>query len=120
MMITMIIIITMMIIIIIIIIIIVQFDDDTSPVYFIVSKYKLVSSCLLLLVDVNSLDHSGRTALHNAILGCHEKIIVLLLESGADTSILDRSQDPPLHTAVRTGNEMLVKEIGRATCRERV
>ena len=104
MMITMIIIITMMIII-----IIVQFDDDTSPVYFTVSKYKLVSSCLLLLVDVNSLDHSGRTALHNAILGCHEKIIVLLLESGADTSILDRSQDPPLHTAVRTGNETLVK-----------
>ncbi|XP_067028260.1 transient receptor potential cation channel subfamily A member 1-like [Acropora muricata] len=62
-------------------------------------------------VDVNSLDHSGRTALHNAILGCHEKIIVLLLESGADTSILDRSQDAPLHTAVRTGNETLVKAL---------
>ena len=104
MMITLIIIITIMIIVIII-----QIDDDTSPVYFTVSKYRLVSSCLLFLVDVNALDQSGRTALHNAILGCHEKIIVLLLESGADTSILDRSQDPPLHTAVRTGNETLVK-----------
>lgn len=101
--------ITMIIIITIMIIIIFQFDYDTSPVSFTVSKYKLLSSCLLLLVDVNSLDHSGRTALHNAILGCHEKIIVLLLESGADTSILDRGQDPPLHTAVRTGSDTLVK-----------
>ena len=33
----------------------------------------------------------------------------ILLEAGADTTLLDRSQEAPLHTAVRTGNENLVK-----------
>ena len=59
--------------------------------------------------DVNQLDKSGRTALHNAILGGHVNIVEILLEAGADTTLLDRSQEAPLHTAVRTGNENLVK-----------
>ena len=37
------------------------------------------------------------------------KVIEMLLEAGADTSLLDESQDAPLHTAVRTRDENLVK-----------
>ncbi|XP_068728378.1 transient receptor potential cation channel subfamily A member 1-like [Montipora capricornis] len=61
--------------------------------------------------DVDALDSSGRTPLHNAILGRHVKIIQLLLESGADTSLLDRSQDAPLHSAVRSGDEKLIEAL---------
>ena len=65
----------------------------------------------IFLSDLDALDSSGRTPLHNAILGRHVKIIQLLLESGADTSLLDRSQDAPLHSAVRSGDEKLI-EVG--------
>ena len=58
---------------------------------------------------MNALEESGRTALHNAVLGRHEKILEMLLVSGADTSIVDRSEDPPLHTAVRIGDENLIQ-----------
>ena len=58
---------------------------------------------------MNALDKSGRTALHNAALGRQLKIVEMLLEAGADTSLLDRSQEAPLHTAVRTGNEKLIQ-----------
>lgn len=71
--------------------------------------FLLLSILPLNLVDVNALDSSGRTALHNAILGRQAKIVEVLLETGADTSLLDRSQDAPLHTAVRTGNANLVQ-----------
>ncbi|CAH3195151.1 unnamed protein product, partial [Porites evermanni] len=67
--------------------------------------------------DVNQLDKSGRTALHNAILGGHVNIVEILLEAGADITLLDRSQEAPLHTAVRTGNENLVKAfLSREDC----
>ncbi|XP_073259168.1 transient receptor potential cation channel subfamily A member 1-like [Porites lutea] len=67
--------------------------------------------------DVNQLDKSGRTALHNAILGGHVNIVEILLEAGANTTLLDRSQEAPLHTAVRTGNENLVKAfLSREDC----
>jgi len=59
--------------------------------------------------DLNLLDKSGRTPIHNAILGRHVKIIEMLLEAGADASLLDESHDAPLHTAVRTRDENLVK-----------
>ena len=62
-------------------------------------------SCL----DLNLLDKSGRTPIHNAILGRHVKIMEMLLEAGADASILDESHDAPLHSAVRTRDENLVK-----------
>ncbi|KAL9951395.1 hypothetical protein ACROYT_G044049 [Oculina patagonica] len=59
--------------------------------------------------DLNLLDKSGRTPVHNAILGRHVKIMEMLLEAGADTTILDESQSAPLHTAVRTRDESIVK-----------
>lgn len=59
--------------------------------------------------DVNLLDKSGRTPIHNAILGRHVKIMEMLLEAGADTTRLDESQDAPLQTAVRSGDENLVR-----------
>jgi len=58
--------------------------------------------------DLNLLDKSGRTPIHNAILGRHVKIMEMLLEAGADTTRLDESQDAPLQTAVRSGDENLV------------
>ncbi|KAL9951385.1 hypothetical protein ACROYT_G044039 [Oculina patagonica] len=59
--------------------------------------------------DLNVLDKSGRTPIHNAILGRNVKIMEMLLEAGADTTILDESQSAPLHTAVRTRDENIVK-----------
>ena len=58
---------------------------------------------------MNLLDKSGRTPIHNAILGRHVKIMEMLLEAGADTTRLDESQDAPLQTAVRSGDENLVR-----------
>ena len=37
------------------------------------------------------------------------KIMEMLLEAGADTTVLDESQSAPLHTAVRTRDENIVK-----------
>ncbi|KAL9951639.1 hypothetical protein ACROYT_G044341 [Oculina patagonica] len=66
--------------------------------------------------DVDLLDKSGRTPIHNAILGRHVIIMEMLLEAGADTTRLDESQDAPLQTAVRTGDENLVRSfLRRAT-----
>ena len=60
-------------------------------------------------LDVNAPDKSERTALHIAVLARHKKILEILLAAGADMSIVDRSQDPPLHTAVRIGDENLIQ-----------
>ncbi|KAL9951616.1 hypothetical protein ACROYT_G044315 [Oculina patagonica] len=66
--------------------------------------------------DVNLMDKSGRTPIHNAILGRHVRIMEMLLEAGADTTRLDESQDAPLQTAVRSGDETLVRSfLGRST-----
>ena len=65
--------------------------------------------CNAFFSDVNLLDKSGRTPIHNAILGRHVKIMEMLLEAGADTTRLDESQDAPLQTAVRSGDENLVR-----------
>ncbi|XP_078354244.1 transient receptor potential cation channel subfamily A member 1-like [Oculina patagonica] len=65
---------------------------------------------------LNLLDKSGRTPVHNAILGRHVTIMEMLLEAGADTTRLDESQEAPLQTAVRTGDENLVRSfLQRAT-----
>lgn len=43
---------------------------------------------LLRSADINLLDKSGRSPLHNVILGRHVKIVEMLLGAGADTSRL--------------------------------
>ena len=58
---------------------------------------------------MNALDDSGRTALHNAIIRSHVGIVEMLLAANADVTVLDESQDSPLHTAVRAGDERIVK-----------
>ena len=59
--------------------------------------------------DINLLDKLGRNPLHNAILGRHVKIMEMLFGAGAKIYLLDESQDSPLHTAVRTGDENFVR-----------
>ncbi|CAH3129504.1 unnamed protein product [Pocillopora meandrina] len=63
--------------------------------------------------DINLLDKLGRSPLHNAILGRHVKIMEMLFGAGAKIYLLDESQDSPLHTAVRTGDENFVRTLLR-------
>ena len=58
---------------------------------------------------MNALDDSGRTPLHNAIIRSHVGIVEMLLAANADVTMLDENQDSPLHTAVRAGDESIVK-----------
>ncbi|HML19622.1 MAG TPA: ankyrin repeat domain-containing protein [Candidatus Dependentiae bacterium] len=53
------------------------------------------------VVDIQN--KQGVTALHNASLGCHENIIRLLINHGANKDIRDRSGATPLHVAARYG-----------------
>ena len=103
-----------------------SFNRSTSFLLFYVcgaqyvhsSRYALRVLIILLIInvpyivfcsDLNVLDKSGRTPIHNAILGRHVKIMEMLLDAGADTTVLDESQSAPLHYAVRTRDENIVK-----------
>ena len=52
------------------------------------------------LSDINLIDQQGNTPLHRAILGEHCDSINLLLNHGADSSVLNNDQMAPIHLAV--------------------
>ena len=52
------------------------------------------------LSDINLVDQQGNTPLHRAILGEHCNSINLLLNHGADSSVLNNDQMAPIHLAV--------------------
>ena len=63
----------------------------------------------VLLTDLSATDEFGRTALHNAILGKHLRIVQMLLSKGAHVQVQDERGDTPLHTAVRVGDEKILQ-----------
>lgn len=63
----------------------------------------------VLLTDLSATDEFGRTALHNAILGKHLRIVQMLLSKGANVQVQDERGDTPLHTAVRVGDEKILQ-----------
>lgn len=59
--------------------------------------------------EINSLDTSGDTPLHNAVYNQHIEVVELLLEKGADPNILNSNGLSPLHIAMVHLNVELVK-----------
>ena len=60
-------------------------------------------------VNLNSLDHNGKTPLDLAVWHGHKEIVKILVEGGADLNHPNQDGDTPLHTAVWCGNKEIVK-----------
>ena len=58
---------------------------------------------------IDAVDRDGNTALHVATINGHIESMHLLLDKGASDTILNKKQDPPLHTAIRSGNVEYVR-----------
>lgn len=60
--------------------------------------------------NVNDADGDGYSALHHAILNGNQRIVQKLLDFNADIdAVVSRSNDTPLHIAVRKGQTKLVR-----------
>ena len=60
-------------------------------------------------LDIHCRDDFGRTALHNAILSKEVGMAELLCSEGAELGVHDDRGDSALHTAVRTGDEAVLR-----------
>ena len=82
------------------------------PLQMLLRRYESLSNIkhsTVLLTDLSATDEFGRTALHNAILGKHLRIVQMLLSKGANVQVQDERGDTPLHTAVRVGDEKILQ-----------
>lgn len=52
------------------------------------------------LKDINSRDINGDTPLHHAVMANSVESLSLLIESGADSSLLNNEMNGPIHVAV--------------------
>ena len=60
-------------------------------------------------ININAVDNDGNTALHLAAISGHSDAVHLLLQSGANDTILNSNMDAPLHIIVRANNTQLLK-----------
>ena len=60
---------------------------------------------------IDAVDRDGNTALHVATINGHIESMHLLLDKGASDTILNKKQDPPLHTAIKSGNVEYVRSF---------
>ena len=51
----------------------------------------------------NQVNHAGRTPLHEACLGGHSKVILILLDFTREVNIPDRDGQTPAHIAAANG-----------------
>ncbi|XP_067661916.1 putative ankyrin repeat protein RF_0381 [Haliotis asinina] len=72
-----------------------------------VVKYVLSQNML----DINSREQCGRTAVMLAAENGHKDVVELLVEKGADLSLVDETADNVLHCACRGGDAGVVKYI---------
>ena len=56
------------------------------------------------LISINAQDGNGDTPLHLAVRSGNAKAVTMVMERGADDTITNTSQDPPLHVLLRTKN----------------
>ncbi|KAF2729239.1 ankyrin repeat protein, partial [Polyplosphaeria fusca] len=61
--------------------------------------------------EIDSKDDTGRTALHQAAMGGHLETIKLLLDKGADKTIVDSDQSTVLHEAAKGNKTEVVTEL---------
>jgi len=84
----------------------------------------LLTSTLIMAVDVDAQDSVGSTALHHAVMKNRLEIAKLLLDKGnANPNILDKYGRSPLHWAVSNGSEkivdLLIEYFADATLRDK-
>lgn len=65
-------------------------------------------------VRLNQVDRLGRTALHYAALNGMDEIVQLLIDKGADTTVLDRKNVSPIQFALRGGNDKCIAAFLRS------
>ena len=73
------------------------------------SKYSIVNYLVGKRVDVNSRDGTGYTALHSAAKMGRTRQARLLLESGADPTIVDGNGESAMHVARANGLEDMIQ-----------
>ncbi|HRE79705.1 MAG TPA: ankyrin repeat domain-containing protein [Opitutaceae bacterium] len=56
-------------------------------------------------------DAQGRTALHEAVVGCHTEIVAMLLEHGANVDAQDLNGITPLMEAASVGEMALIEKL---------
>lgn len=79
-------------------------EDGCSPALPVAARHGLTSLVRVILEhggSLSSFDNFGHIALSNAIVGNHTKILLLLLQRGADadSNFPEEVKFPPLHTA---------------------
>ena len=60
-------------------------------------------------INIDAVDNNGNTALHLAAINGHSNAIHLLLQGGANDTILNSDMDAPLHIVTRENNNQLVE-----------
>ena len=60
---------------------------------------------------LNMMDHNGDTALHFAVMNNALKCLSILIEAGADSSILNHDMNAPVHMAVILNRTSILKEM---------
>ena len=60
---------------------------------------------------LNMIDHNGDTALHFAVMNNSIKSLSILIEAGADSSILNKDMNAPIHMAVILNQTCILKEM---------
>jgi ankyrin repeat protein len=60
-------------------------------------------------VNVDALGFENFTALHNAVIGSHAEMVQLLLENGADPTLVNRYGDTAIQLAQRHEKEEILE-----------
>ena len=62
-------------------------------------------------IDLNRRDAEGNTALHYVCREGYRDLAVLLLDKGADASLVNNRSETPLHAAARKGNREILARL---------
>ncbi len=73
--------------------------------------HQVVRILLEQTVNVDPIDHEGKTPLHHAVWCGYDRVINEFLEHGADTSTKDNDGKTPLHIAVLMGYNLVVEDL---------
>ena len=93
---------------------IIEESGSTSGDYGIISRENMEKAIVLLgetLVDIDSQNNNGQTALHIATFRYMPEAIDILLSLGADPLIKDKLGKTPIHAAVTRGKPALVNHL---------
>ena len=93
-------------------------DNYNTPLHFAIiqNSYLMVKELIQIQgIDLNSLGEFDQTPLHKAVIMGNLKIIKLLVESGADTLMVDEKNASPLDYAKDEENQIIIDYLERIT-----